>query len=88
MGTDPAVADARIILDWIRARGGASFNARDLYTAKRHDFPKADDTRPGLRVLLDRGYIRERKSDAPGKQGRPALPVYDVNPAVLSEGAA
>ncbi len=79
-GTDDKQdADARYILKWIERNSHATFTKRDAQQHGKRRFPKATDIDLPLGVLVERGYIREQKTVANGP-GRPASPVYKVNP--------
>jgi replicative DNA helicase len=90
MGADPALADARYLLDWLTRTGTEHFTKRDLFSAvPRSRFPKVADLDPGLALLEAHGYIR-RMVQVPteGRPGRKPSPRYIVNPQVAAESAA
>jgi hypothetical protein len=79
-GQDDTLAKARQVLAWAGHRELAEFSVRDLYSALRQQFPVADDTRPVLALLTERGWIRpmfdgplvlRRGSDSPRFAVRP-----------------
>lgn len=84
IGADPAVADARALLDWTRNTSTQRFTARDVLPAHRHRFKKVTDVDPALRVLEGHGWIR-RLPDPPrnSRGGRPTAPMYEIHPHVL-----
>ena len=71
------------ILRMIKERALSGFNRRD---AMRYcqTFKRVDEIQPVLDFLEDYGYIASVNNRALNGKGRPALPKYVVNPAVLS----
>lgn len=71
------------ILRMIRERGLTDFNRRD---AMRYcqTFKRVDEIQPVLDFLEDYGYIASVDNRPTYGKGRPVLPKYVVNPAVLS----
>jgi len=81
MGADPALADARYLLDWIARTGAERFTRRELFTAlPRGRFPKVDALDPALELLEAHGYVQRAAQPAPKGPGRPPSPTYEVNP--------
>jgi hypothetical protein len=81
MGADPALADARYLLDWIERTATERFTRRELFTAlPRGRFPKVDALDPALELLEAHGYLRRAAQPAPKGPGRPPSPTYEVNP--------
>ena len=74
--------DANRILDMIRERGLKEFNRREAMRYCR-TFKTVAEIQPVLDFLDDYGYII-RKPEKVMTGGRPPLPKYVVNPAVLS----
>jgi len=85
IGVDPAVADARAVLEWARNTGTQRFTARDVLPAHRHRFKKVTDLDPALRILDGHGWVRWLP-DPPrnSRGGRPTAPMYEVHPNVLT----
>ena len=84
MGADPVAEDARAVLEWIRRKGMAQFTQRDLYRSLSSRFPRPEDTGPALELLAGREWVREVKTQGPGRQGgRAPGPVFDVHPSLL-----
>jgi hypothetical protein len=80
IGADPAVNDARAVLEWIERTGTTRFTARDLMrSGLKNRFKKATDTEPVLRVLETHGWIR-RLPSPPSARNRPASPAYEAHP--------
>lgn len=70
------------IVEWLRSGQRLSFSERELTQARR--WIEAADLAEALKYLADRNAIRRRPDPEPDpKGGRPPLPVYDVNPALL-----
>ena len=82
MGADPDIEDARKVLAWIMANAEQRFSVRNLHNSLQGTFYKRDELEPSLKVLTERGYIRQtQRPDAPGR-GRPSL-IFEVNPSIL-----
>jgi replicative DNA helicase len=87
IGEDPDLEGARCVLRWIDRKRQPSFTRRDCFTDVRQGrFKTVDELDPALRVLEEHGYIRQREiPNRPGaKGGRPASPIFDVNPRILT----
>lgn len=78
MQTDPHIEAAKLILEYINRHKPEQFKGRDVL-ANKNAFKTMDDVVPGLKILLERGYIRERENPAFGV-GRPEAVSYIVNP--------
>lgn len=78
MGADPDIADAQYILK--RINGMDSINRTELYKLCRGRFKLSAAMDAPISILIDRGYIRERKQDI-GYRGRAQI-VYEVNPDI------
>jgi hypothetical protein len=87
MGADPAIADARLVLAWIRRRGERSFGHRECFEGVKGHLHTVDALGGTLELLERHGYIRKRPSPERRGRGRPAGPTFDVNPAVFKEAA-
>jgi hypothetical protein len=87
MGADPSVEDAKYILRSIEHRGLKSFTKRDLFEGTKGRFRQVSLMEPGLRVLEQHLYVRQRPEDDIPHRGRPASPHYDVNPDVYSHNS-
>ena len=83
-GRDDTLSKARQVLAWIKQRELSEFSVRDLYGALRRLFPVADDTRPVLSLLTERGWIRPL-FDGPLVLGRRGVdsPRFAVRPLNL-----
>jgi len=86
MGADPVVEAAHEILSWIIRHGHHEFTLRDLHQHHRR-VKRPEDFLPVLRLLEDRGYLRQLP--APKKQGvgRQPSPRFWVNPLWLSQNS-
>jgi hypothetical protein len=82
MGVDPAIEDAKAVLDWIRARGKSTFQKTECLKALHGRFTKAPRLADALKVLADRNIVSGPESllTTPGK--RPTT-FFRVNPMVL-----
>ena len=81
MGEGGDIQAARRVLRWIEGTGADEFTARDCHAALRGTFPRREDLRPALGVLMERGYIRRSPPPAKRAKGRPSEP-YQVNPVI------
>ncbi len=83
MGADPDLDDARYLLEVIRRRDARQFTRRDLFTWARGRFRRVEGLDPALRLLEQHAYVRPRETQREVRAGRPASPVYQVNPDVF-----
>ena len=83
--TDRARADAEHILGWIHRHGRREFTRRELYQATKNRFSRAEDLDGPLEELVEHGIVRRKAAAEQPKQGRPAGPVFEVNPALFSD---
>lgn len=83
MGEDPKIEKAQVILDYLLLHRPSTFQGRDVIRHK-NAFKAMDDVLPGLNILSERGYIRQRvRKPAGEKGGRPEAPIYEINPYTL-----
>ncbi|MBS3919871.1 MAG: DUF3987 domain-containing protein [Deltaproteobacteria bacterium] len=73
---------ARQILDHIRRNKGDAFNGRDIMRST--SIAMMDEVEQGLKVLQDRGIIRESASYKEKGIGRPKGTAYQVNPRIFN----
>jgi hypothetical protein len=85
MGADEVVEKAKAILRWIAHENIESFTKRDVNQSARSTFKRAADVDAPLAVLAERGFIRKREESATSGAGRPASPIYNVNPRWLRD---
>ena len=83
MGSDPAIPDAKFILQWIIKNGADSFRRGDLHKATHGRFQRVDRLIMALKVLTERQIISEPQDRPTGR--RPEV-VYTVNPAIFKGG--
>ena len=79
MGADPGVDAAKKILRWIGQSNLSSFTRRDAHQAMRSTFRRPEELDAPLELLIDRGFIRHKPSQASGA-GRKRSPEFEVNP--------
>jgi replicative DNA helicase len=79
---DPRIAAAKKILFYIEKYKPDSFKGRDILRHAYFANRTMDEIEPGLKILLERGFLRERPSSYAGK-GRPEATVYEVNPKLF-----
>lgn len=81
MGSDPTIAAARLLWDWIERRRLTHFAVREAFNALRSTFPRVAKLRKALEALEERGYVEvlEPPRDGPG---RPPSPTVRVRPEI------
>ena len=72
--------DAQYLLQWIQRHGKTEFAKLEAQQHGKRRFKQANDIDAPLGVLVHHNYIRPRPAAKRGP-GRPASPVYEVNPA-------
>lgn len=81
-GVDEGQEGAKRILDWLRKERRESTTAREIFVALRGRYPRMEQIRPGLDMLIEHGaLVPAVKAAASPKGGRPAE-TYLVNPAI------
>lgn len=79
MNSDPSIESAKKILNYLKTHSPETFKGRDVL---RHtNLRKMDEVIPGLKILLERGYIREVRLIS-SVMGRPEAMTYEVNPKI------
>ncbi len=81
-GESPALEDAQYLLRWIERGSLDCFTRRDAHQHGRRRWPTVEGVDRPLGVLVGRGFIRPKPTE-PAGPGRPASPVFEVNPCVL-----
>ena len=82
METRPGIEAAKRILAYLMRHRPDKFKGRDVL---RHtNFQTMDEVTPGIRILAERGYIREQDMPHSGF-GRPEAMQYEVNPKIKSQ---
>lgn len=87
LGADPALDDARHVLEWIKRTNIDQFTQRDAYQALKGRFKRVHELVPALAVLGERNYLKQIKPSDHSGPGRKPGPVYFVNPASLSQNS-
>lgn len=83
LDSDPQIEDALRVLAWLERERRVQFKRYDVFEdVKSRHFPKIEDLDPPLDRLEKHCFIRRRPA-APQGRGRPADPVFEVNPALL-----
>ena len=80
MSADPKVNKARVVLQWIERSGLREFTRREVHHALFGTFRTVAELEPGLDVLWQYGYLRQRPSPGRPGPGRKPSPIYEVNP--------
>lgn len=83
MGADPALDDARHVLEWIKRSSAGQFSQRDAHQALKGRFKRVHELTPALAVLEERHFIKQIKTSDHSGPGRKPSPGYFVNPACL-----
>lgn len=79
MEVDSGIESAKKILDYLSRHSPETFKGRDVL---RHTNIKTmDGVTPGLKILIERGYIREAEIIR-SVTGRPEAITYEVNPKI------
>ncbi len=83
MAADPALGNAKYVLDVLKKDGGQSITRRDLFEKTKGRFGRVDELEHVLALLEERHYVRqvERQPQGPG---RPSV-VIEVNPRWASQ---
>jgi replicative DNA helicase len=84
MGTDPAINNARLILEWIRKQGAQVFSKRDAFNGMRSQFDRAAALDEPLVVLIEHGHIRQLPPEKREGPGQPPSPKFRVHPSLLT----
>lgn len=86
MGADPQIENAKYLLRWIQKGALQQFTKREAHRENRGRFKKVTEIEPALELLEAHGYIRALvKAAEPGRPGRKASQIFEVNPAVFAE---
>jgi hypothetical protein len=84
MERDPALENARKILEWIRRGRRRTFTLRECFCAHQKRFKRVAAIRPALELLAEHSYLRRAPKSSVRK--RPSE-IFEVNPWLLEEGA-
>jgi hypothetical protein len=86
IGADPEIAEAKIVLRWVRRKGLTQFRRweaqRDLQSETR--FRRSEDLDRPLSRLVKHGFLREQPQKKGSGGGRQAGPAYLLNPLLGS----
>jgi replicative DNA helicase len=80
MGADPVIAEAKHLLAWITREGKQRFTKRDAFEGTKGRFKRVEALEPGLKLLMEHGFLRPREPGQRPGPGRKPSPTYDVNP--------
>jgi hypothetical protein len=87
MGADETMNKARRLVEWIKRMGCEDFTKRQAHMQLPHIFMKSEDMDNPLKLLIDRGYIREHKPEATRTAGRKPGSRFEVNPRFWNDRA-
>jgi replicative DNA helicase len=79
MQADPAVADAKYVLEVLKRDGRKTLSQRDIFERTKGRFGRVAELEEVLVLLVERGYLRKCEQARQGA-GRPPSPLYEVNP--------
>lgn len=82
MGTDPILAKARLVWEWIERGRHEVFIVRDAFNKLRGSFPRVKNLTDVLAVLEERGYLQVLKPETDGA-GRPPSPTVIIRQQIL-----
>jgi hypothetical protein len=83
MDTDQAIADAKVILNWVIKNGQLFFKRSNCQRSHRGRFPKIDRLLKALEILQSWNVISEVELVKAKDSGRPS-PTYHVNPDLIT----
>jgi hypothetical protein len=84
MKEDPQIESAKKILEYLIQHRPDKFKGRDILRHKSV-FKSMDVVTPGLKLLVERNYIRGLETKTTTGIGRPEATVYEVNPYIHKE---
>ena len=84
VGLDSRHSGTRRLLRWVKDRNGLAFTRREAHRALHRQFPTSESLTEPLSTLVSSCYLRTRlatdEESQPGKPGRLAPVVYEINP--------
>ena len=80
MREEPQIESAKKILEYLKQHKPESFKGRDILRNK-NAFKKMEEIASGLKLLVERNYIREKEKNTNG-YGRPEATSYEINPLI------
>ena len=83
MGSDPSVAAATAVWNWIDRTKCERFTIRDAFNNLRSTFPRVTKLKEALAVLAERGYVEVVDAPKSGR-GRPPSSVVIVRPELVA----
>ncbi|MCM1991333.1 YfjI family protein [Oceanirhabdus seepicola] len=82
MGANNDLEAARRVLSWIERKGCEEFKKTDCHKELRGSFRKIKELEPGLKLLTEYGYIRQKMNEKRQEAGRPLIS-FEVNPEYI-----
>ena len=82
MREETQIESAKKILEYLRQHKPESFKGRDILRNK-NAFKKMEEITSGLKLLVERNYIREKERHT-SVNGRPEATAYEINPEIKS----
>lgn len=83
MGSDPSIAAATAIWNWIDRSKCERFTIRDAFNSLRSTFPRVAKLKEALVVLVERGYVEVLDAPITGP-GRPPSQLVIVRPELVA----
>jgi hypothetical protein len=87
MRADKGLSDAQYILRWIERHNKTEFAKSEAQQHGKRRFKQAGDIDAPLALLVHHNYIRLKPVSKLGP-GRPASPIYEINPMFRPNGLA
>ena len=88
MGSDPALSDAKVVLDWLERLGATTVRRRDIHRGHQSLFPKVADLEPVLRLLQTHGYLKPIGRSTKNPAHRPPSAQFAVHPEVVAKATS
>jgi hypothetical protein len=86
MGADPDMDAARYTWQRIEQDGRTKLTKQDVWKLTKGRFSKVDPLDVALKILVDRGYLREIPAPDQGGRGRKPASNYEANPLAVTQG--
>ena len=82
MAADPATTLAKHIWAWCRRSDTGAVTRHAMHRALQGRVERASDLDAAIAVLAERALLRQVHDVGPRRPGRPAGPVFEINPRV------
>lgn len=85
MAANATQRGATTILEWVARKALTRFTKREAYRALARHFESADGIEAPIRLLLDRGYLRQASVNGVNGVSTRALTAYEPHPSVFAD---